>query len=364
MILAALAISLTHQSSPGAAFPSNVQYYRARTRSAIFDAWNGWQIQAPNINATEWGVVDAVPPSLVGQSVRTELLVNSIVVPTTLIKDPTGRPVRYAAIRDAKWRHGLNFTTHYYGTLCKVELREWPLGKALPSYALPPEKLSADELKRCLGADDEADWKSTPVQQFIARKGLRRGAKESEVQFAYRVHLAVGLLGQGHALQTEPHVDRIASRYAQQVLSSGYYSGDCGSSASLVTAVLRANNMPAEIVLGKHDAEQYRDAATGEMITQAHARYRVYVTNVGWIVADASNIAFKSASDYPKTFSVDDGDLIVKHGRGGGTYHLNLPLLSASPLDFVWLQIPAFPVFGTGTFDGWKVTESWHVVLH
>ena len=297
------------------------------------------------------------------QDVSGEIFVGGQRATTKTFLDEMGRPIQYALVRGVEgWSHGLSYLCQYTGTLYATELV--PYNGTPPSNAIAPEVLTAADKKRAGGSDDEVDWENPVINRFISRFGLWQRNNESDLQFVYRVHVAIGNLGRGAAQHIDTSPDRLASRYAQQALDTEHFSGDCGATATLTPAVLRANKFLAEPLLGRHPWEQGRDPATGNLWINDHAKYRVYVQGIGWIVADNSDIAFGSANgerEYLKTFMVDPGNFITKH-LGGGSFHLTIPALSPSALpNYLWFQQPQHPSFGSGNYNSpWQIQRNWH----
>src|SRR5262249_51836323 len=129
-------------------------------------------------------------------------------------------------------------------------------------------------------------YKSAGFRQWLERSGLRRSPDEGEIQFAWRAFQKI----------VEEELDYSSDGgAASEVVRQG--KGQCCAFAFVYASALRANQIPARILVGRC-AESARPRNN-----QTHVKTEFFAKGVGWVPADP---AFG-------VFGEDEGDFLTFH---------------------------------------------------
>lgn len=314
----------------------------ARTISAALTM----KVKAPALEAVEWIYYAPLPPNLGGQQSLTRQEVLSDEMPAVYSKQEElsseHRQVLLARIpvKHTQEKKSLYVSTHYFLDLNAISLQD---GAAKIGAVAP---LSPDDLAKYLAPSTTLDFKVTEFQNWLKSMQLIRRQDERDIDFAWRAYL---LLRRSYTYMYDPKQDRRASSLCR------IKSSDCGGLSGLFASTLRANGVPARLLVGrwlKIDAEADEP---GNGFGQVHAKSEFYAKNVGWVPVDMS-IAVSNPSDDPLcSFGKFNGGFVV--------FHIDPDLVLNSiwfgKSEITWMQGPLYWVTGGGSLDGAKVTSYW-----
>jgi transglutaminase-like putative cysteine protease len=145
-------------------------------------------------------------------------------------------------------------------------------------------------------------------------------------------------------------------RSASHVCEAG--KSDCGGLSVLFVAALRANQVPARVLVGRWaQSSRPGEQLEGEGYYQTHVIAEFWADRVGWVPVDmALGLRKQPEGQEFKHFGNDPGNFIALHidpelllDRGRET--VRIP----------WLQGVAYWVTGRGTTEGPRYQESWEV---
>lgn len=247
---------------------------------------------------TESEIVAAVPPALRHQVVHSSRLFVE------------GRATNESKTRELSPAHQPIFWTHFpAANAAEKNVVEASVVHDVTLFArklvsgkspIPVPDLSSSEKRLCLARTPEMDFDSRKFQSFLREKALLRKEDESVLAFGKRVHdFVFGYMTYKIDADME---GTTATRDCRSRI------GHCGNYARLVTAIFRANSIPARTHFG-HWAVAGAKNSTGD----PHTRCDFWIPDVGWVLCDAN---------YPNTFGDDDGRFV--------TFHLHGPLLLPS----------------------------------
>jgi transglutaminase-like putative cysteine protease len=328
-------------ADPTPAYRLQVQEARRVTAVQTFE------IAAPHLHASEWVIVAAQAPELPGQTgVRTTL------EPAGTVRteySPLRRPVVTARVRARGPGRDQPLTVRvtYQATLRARRLVPLAPGEAAP--AVPP--LSAAERRLALLPSTTIDFRAGDFQHWLDERGLRNRDGEPDFAFARRAFQA----SREHFTYCWP-----AGHDGKASTACRAGRGDCGSLAALFVAALRANGVPARVLVG-HWAEARRAAALPGESSQptAHVQTEFYADGIGWVPADPS-----AALDAPERaswigFGNDRGNFLVQHVD----FDLLLDSIHFGRQPLAHLQNVARWATGSGSWDGATVRDDWQVQI-
>lgn len=142
----------------------------------------------------------------------------------------------------------------------------------------PVAPLSNDERQRYLRSLRQIDHGIPGFRAWIDGKGLRPRSDESGIEFAKRTLL---YLVDSYDYKYERRLSRRASSVIQQS------ANDCGGLSNLFVAILRANRIPARVLVGRWaQSMETGHGARGVPPSQAHILCEFHADGVGWIPVD------------------------------------------------------------------------------
>jgi transglutaminase-like putative cysteine protease len=303
-------------------------------------------IQCENVNANEWVVFAAQAPALPGQvKVKSKMQPSAVVVNEL---SSHHRPILMARVpaRTGDLAHGISVQITYEATLRSRRLRRLPEGEEAPTIP----KLSDRERSAALADRGDIDFKAKAFKDWLESKGLHRVAGESEIDFALRVFREIQ---SSATYEYRPTMDRRASVVCKDGRS------DCGGLSALFVAALRANGVPARILIGRWATSARPGQSIGGLAYyQAHAKAEFYASGVGWVPVDVSQaVRGGSRRASLRHFGNDDGDFIalqIDPNLEVDTIFFGRKLLHN-------LQGPAYWVKGQGSAARFKTAEDWRV---
>jgi transglutaminase-like putative cysteine protease len=221
-----------------------------------------------------------------------------------------------------------------------VELRD---GEKPPRVA----PLAAAERKFYLAPGTHADFDAKPFREWLDAKKLRREAAEDPLDFAARV---LEVVRADYTYHFDPDEDKRAS-----VVCLGTKT-DCGGLSFLFVGAMRANDVPARLLVGRLALPRKPGSNPGQLeYDRPHVRAEVFVAGVGWVPVDPA-YALRDKRRPASAFVGDDpGDLLVLHVDAD----LQLPFPD-KVREAQFLQItPYYWTTGKGAFDGTFGPSGW-----
>lgn len=306
-----------------------------------------YEVRAPGFAAAKWVAFVPQAPELPSQTkVKTTVTPNGQAVAD---KSEPARPLVRVTVNNPKpdQQSKLVLKAEYSAVLRSRKLV--PLADGEKPPAVKP--LSAAERKAYTAADRFFDFDETPVRDWLAKHDLKLKSEESPIAFAARV---VDVIRSGY----EYKFDRDDPRKMASVVCRKAAT-DCGGMANLFAAAMRANGVPARVLVGRLAEPRAAGSKSGELEhNRPHARPEFFAAGVGWVPAEpayANRDKGRPAADFVGT---DPGDLLVLHVG----YDLLLPL-PEKPERAELLQLsPYVRGYGRGRFEpelgptGWEVT--------
>jgi transglutaminase-like putative cysteine protease len=298
-----------------------------------------WEFKAPQLQATEWVVVVAKPPDLPGQtsvSISAEPDAKQAKEESDL-KQPI--LVWRIPANDDKLKTSVHIRVKTEATL--VERRLVPL--APRAKAPKVAALGADERKLFLASTSRLNHDAQDFQDWLDANKLRRLAKETDVDFAFRVFLVI----------------RAKFTYKFPVEHDGKATstckagkGDCGCMSTVFVCACRANGIPARELCGR-----WADSAKGKD-SKIHCKAEFYAEQVGWVPVDATLGMNTAGPDGLRFFGNDPGDFVVWHLDGD----VKVDSIHWKVVPSVRLQgVMYWAAASGGNFDKSEAKEDWQV---
>jgi len=210
-----------------------IQVTKAKTVRATY----AFEILAPKFTAKEWILFAAEAPDLPGQrGVRTRLIPSG--ESYTDLSDRHRELLRARIpVKSESQKHDVSGKIEWQATLYGRKLVRRQAGTKYTT----PSSLSTAERTASLAETKTLDFSSPDFQDWLNEHKLRRRRNEDDVEFGRRAFLAVTRsMKYDYALK----MDRRASHLC------GDESADCGGMSVLFVAAMRANQIPARVLLG------------------------------------------------------------------------------------------------------------------
>lgn len=302
------------------------------------------QIHAPDMSANEWALIAPLPPRLPGQSeVRAALL-------------PEGRPAKdltelkrhfllaRVPVRSAAQRRTLDVKWSVEATLHSRRLL--PVDEAGQA---PAADLTDEQRRVALSANSIVDHLDADFRRWLANEKLVRDTQEDDLAFARRAFLF--LRGRG-SYEYKKNMDRRASIVCRTGRS------DCGGHAALFVAVLRANQVPARVLIGRWaQSSKENEKLEGLDYFQTHVKAEFFAKGIGWVPVDLSLAVTNKEAPPLGYFGNDTGSFLACHVDHD--LKVDTQLFGTKTID--GLQGIHYFASGSGTFDGHSVKERWEV---
>jgi transglutaminase-like putative cysteine protease len=298
-----------------------------------------WEINAPQLQATEWVVVVAQPPELPGQ---TDV---SISAEPDAKQDKEGSDLQQPIL---VWRIPADsdkLKTHVHirvkteATLVERHLVALPPGAKAPKVAA----LAEDERKLFLASTSRLNHDAQDFQDWLDANKLRLGAKETDVDFARRVFLVI---------REKFTYKRPFDHDGKATSTCKAGKGDCGCISTVFVCACRANGIPARELCGRWAESAKRDDS------KVHCKAEFYAENVGWVPVDPTlgmNTRGPAALQF---FGNDPGNFVVMHLDGDVKVDsIHFGVVTSPRLQGVmdWAKASG------GNFDKSETKEDWQV---
>lgn len=240
----------------------------------------------------EWFVYGPVAPAFQGQS-ETK---------TTL--SPSGAPIEefsilkrhllFSTVKDAP-RH-LHATLTIEGELFSRKMCPRAAGLSAAT------DLSPLDFAHYTRASEHVNYEAKSFQSWLDKNKLRRLPNERDVTFARRAYSFIRHNFTYEYPGGEPHATAISERR----------TSDCGGLSCVMIAILRANGIPARMLLGRWAFSQGSpDRVTGEAYPQWHVKSEFFAKETGWVPLDmAAAVTDRDRGEYAH-FGNDPGDFVT-----------------------------------------------------
>jgi len=337
LVLFLLAIGSTHAAERPAYV---VEVAPAKTVEAVLSLG----IDAPKLVAREWVLVAPRPPELPCQTGIKGVLEPGGKAVEEL--SPLRRPLLVARVPGRGNEKAVNVRLRYDATLHARKLV--PLAPGTEPPAVAP--LKAAERGAALRPSKTIDFEAPAFQKWLDAAGLRKAKDEGEVDFARRVFVHIR---KGYAYEYKPDMKREATAVCQAK------GTDCGGMSVLFVAALRANQVPARVLVGRWALSAKAGEKLGtEAYAQQHVKAEFFADGVGWVPVDLSSAVLHDRTpEGLRYFGQDPGDFVV--------FHVDLDLVVDSvhfgKNDVALMQGPMYWVTGGGNLDKMTTTSDWQV---
>lgn len=275
--------------------------YRIETKPAQrVQATLTLDVTVRDVLVNDWVVATPVPPTLPYQTAvtaRLEPAGQRITEPGPLQRELL---VAQVAAKGAE-RRKLPIKVVYAANLYQRRL------VPLDPTAQPPGVPDLTGWQRQLYLDPTSahDFRTTAFKAWLEENNLVRQSDLAPVSFA---RLALKALRRKFTYKYEPSQDRSASK----VIADGY--SDCSGLVNLYVAILRANSIPARVVVGRWAKSALKNDQLGDIpYHQWHIRTEFYADRIGWVPVDVSNAVEHAELDENQVFGCDLGNFLVFH---------------------------------------------------
>jgi hypothetical protein len=305
-------------------------------------------VRAPQAKAQEWLVAAARIPEMPGRQIKVSTTMSPQAADAVELSAEK-RPILFARfpVRTRKFEQALSIRVTSRADLLSRHLLPLEPGVRPP----PVAPLSARERQTYLASTATLNFGDKAFQSWLDGKGLRRREREGDVDLGRRVFLAVT---RNMSYELLAKMDRRAA----QVCQAG--KSDCGGLAAVFVAALRANGVPARLVVGRWALSAKPGATVGGLpFQQQHVKAEFYAAGVGWVPADLSSAVLHDQNPPGglRYFGHDDGDFLVMHFDDDlivDTVYFGRETVSV-------LQGPQWWLSGSGRLDGATTTDDWQV---
>jgi hypothetical protein len=254
----------------------------------------------PEAKDCQWVVYACRPPDLPRQTVTSASLSIKGAAQagkTVLEKSAQKRQVLRIQLRDtASGLQKLPVQAAY-----AIELASTSLLAGSPAH--PVRDLSVEERKLNLMSTYSLDYNDRAFQSWLDGNDLRKHAKETDLECAWRVYLELRSL---YRYRWSAHLDRRVSMCCRQ------HATDCGGLSYLYCAVLRAAGVPARALICRQ-VRLRPQSEDGSGYYSCHTRSEFFLAGVGWVPVDLSDAVSHRRKDARLYFGRDQGDFIVMH---------------------------------------------------
>lgn len=343
MVRMKLAVALLTAISAFAQTPDfNEPYHLVREPGRKLELVLEGSTLAPNLKASRWIVVSAQPSDHGFHEVLSTRLEawtddpEDVQVAKPYVEEsPDQRPMFRAEVPAGEVTDKLHYklVIEIQATTTRLEPGR---GKTRPP------KLKSREKARLTARTDLHDYDSKRVQDWMAKHELERDRGESDLAFGYRVLDAIA------EEMTYAFPPRFPKRLASQVIEE--CASDCGGLSALFVSVLRSNDIPARVLVGRWTGESQPEEP------QNHVKAEFYADGVGWVPIDGSGaVSWKNGA--LDAFGIDRGKFVVMHQ--GAELVVDTKLFGKQNL--TWCQGASTWASGSGDFSGVSYPSRWIV---
>ncbi len=212
----------------------------------------------------------------------------------------------------------------------------------------PPKvtPLTPTEAKYYTSPGRDIDFKAKSFKAWLDKKDLHIDKGEQPIDFAERI---LQVIRDDYA-----YGYNLSEKKASLCCDQGTI--DCSGMSFLFVAAMRANAIPARILIGRYARPRKMDAKPREQeYDQPHVRAEFYLADVGWIAIDASDanvMKFRKVRDF---IGLDPGNMLVLHVD----VDLKLPYPDQVQTAEGLQVTPAYWAAGRGVFDGKTSDSGW-----
>lgn len=207
----------------------------------------------------------------------------------------------------------------------------------------PVEPLTALTREAYLATDREQDFTDKNFQNWLDINHLRKQPQDSDLDIAYRAYQFI----KQHYTYKWTTQDHRASKLCGDSWS------DCGGVSTLFVATMRANKIPARVLIGR----SLYSGTADDTNAQCHAKSEFFAAGIGWVPIEMSGALGTPDSESPKFFGLFNGDLLVLH-RG---IDLTLKTAHFGTQTAGVMQGLCWWCHGEGTLTTGKITGTWTV---
>lgn len=315
------------------------------TEHQTIQASIGYEIRTTNFAVARWTAFLPEPPELPSQ-----IKLKTTTEPAGKLiaeKSPIARKVRLFDVPVANPVAGAKLTLRHD---IQATLRSRKL-VLLKEDEKPPNvpALTPVERKFYLAPSKRVDFDKPDFKEWLEAKKLRRAKAEPPIDFAARVLTVI-------RSDFEYKFDQTDEKRASRTCSRP--STDCGGMSFVFVAALRANDIPARLLVGRFALP--RKPGTNPNDTeydQPHVRTEIYVAGVGWVCVDPSYVNRDKHRPILEMIGHDPGDLLVIHVD----LELKLPVPdSIQTVDLLQIE-PFYWALGRGKLDATLGPTKWDV---
>jgi hypothetical protein len=302
------------------------------------------EIRTPNLSAEEWEVFVAKLPELPCQA----KVLSKLEPHGKEIKEesPLHRPLLTARIKGEtkEFKKGMKVQIKHEALLKSRRLVSSTGAGETPAI----RGLTKEERQSALGESAQYDFHAMPFQDWLDAQSLRRRQGEDPVAFGRRVF---EVITENYAYIYKSEMDREASKVCR---SEG---SDCGGLSIVFVSALRANSIPARILVGRWAQSAEKGEKLGGLAyLQTHVKAEFYADHVGWVPADVS-LGVKQKTDKLRFFGQDEGNFLVFHVDPDLAFTTNHFGKKTEP----FLQGVNYWVTGSGSLANLTTHEDWEV---
>lgn len=321
-------------------------YSLITTESQRVHAILEFAVDTPNLQASEWIVFIAKPPSLPSQKTQSAKL-EPLGLPYTEESD-LHRHLFRARIPVTRRSQGkrITATSEFDAILYARHLT--PLRDGAAKATVAP--LTDAERTAALRMTPMFDFGATSFTEWLDDRHLHRRKRETDVDFGRRVFLAI--------------VKSYEYEYAAKMTRNAAHlctvdKTDCGGMSVLFAAAMRANDIPARVLSGCWAKSSVPSAQlSGVPYYQTHVKAEFFAAGVGWVPVDTSSaVLHDKSAEKTRYFGHDTGDFLTMHIDP----ELKVDTIHFGMKSFPWLQQFHFYATGKGKVDDVKYTMNWQV---
>ncbi|MGC3970031.1 MAG: transglutaminase-like domain-containing protein [Pirellulales bacterium] len=301
-------------------------------------------IEVPKLEATDWIIFVGKPPELPSQSDVTSHFDAAAVSHVEV--GGIGRTVLRARIPVTGGPRQTSFEgkAEYEAVLYSRRL----VKKPTPAENAP--ELDKFERDAALRRTPMFDVAAKPFTDWFDEHDLARRKDENDVDLGRRAFLAV-VRSIDYKYKSE------MPRNASHVCEKGHT--DCGGMCVLFVSAMRANKVPARVLVGCWAKSSKANATLeGTRYYQTHVKAEFFAAGVGWVPVDLSSAVLHDRSpEQLRYFGNDPGDFLTMHVDP----ELKVDSVFFGTKTLPWLQQFYFFVQGKGSLEDITRDMDWQV---
>lgn len=304
-----------------------------------------YEIKMRNFAVTQWMIFLPEPPELPSQKdVKVKATPGGKVLSEKSLLE---RKVRYLELPVASPKRGtsVSMTLDISATLRSRNLVPLKPDEKPPVVA----PLTANERKYYLSSTPHVDFDTKAFQNWLDAKKLRMGKTEDPLEFAARI---LEVIRADYTYNYAAEEDKRASITCQGAKT------DCAGMSYLFVGAMRANNVPARLLVGRQAYPRKAGSNPGQTdYDHPHIRVEMFLTDIGWIPVEPAYAHHWKSRPISTYIGHDPGDMIVLHVD----VDLKLPFPD-KVRNSQFIQIsPHYWTWGHGEFDGYFGPSGWEV---